>query len=78
MANRWGQSESNDRFYFLGSKITAMVTAATKLKGAYCLEAITNLDSVLKSKDMTLPTRVYIVQAMVFPIAVYRGESKKG
>ena len=53
-------------FIFLGSKITVMVTAATKLKDACSLEAITNLDSVLKSKDMTLPTRVYIVQAMVF------------
>ena len=62
---------------FLGSKITVMVTAATKLEDIWLLgrKAMTNLDSILKSRDITLPTKVYIVKAMVFPVVKYRCES---
>ena len=53
-----------------------MVTAAMKLKDAYSLEGnLTNLDSILKSRDITLPTEVRLVKAMVFPVIVYGCES---
>ena len=54
-----------------------MVTAAMKLKDAYSLgeKAMTNLDSILKSRDITLPTKVPIVQAMTFPVVMYGCES---
>ena len=61
-------------FIFLGSKITAEVTAAMILNDACSLEE-TNLDSILKSKDITLPTKIHIVQAMVFPVVMYGCES---
>ena len=68
-------------FIFLGSKITAMVTAAMKLK-EFLLgrKAMTNLDSTLKSRDITLPTKfwlsyVCLVKAMVFPVVMYGCES---
>ena len=53
-----------------------MVTAAMKLKDTCSLEEnLTNLDSVLKSRDITLPTKVHLVKAMVFPVAIYGCES---
>ena len=53
-----------------------MVTAAMKLKDAYSLEGkLTNLDSIFKSRDITLPTKVRLVKAMVFPVVMYRCES---
>ena len=61
-------------FLFLGSKITADGDCSLEIK---CLfpgrKAITNLDSVLKSRDITLPTKVCIVEAMVFPVVVRAG-----
>ena len=76
MANRWGNSE---RLYFGGlQKSLQMVTAAMKLR---CLllgrKAITNLDSILKNRDITLPTKIHLVKAMVFPVVVYACESWK-
>ena len=55
-----------------------MVIAAMKLKDAYSLEnkIMTNLDSILKSRDITLPTKVHLVKAMVFPAVVYGCESR--
>ena len=53
-----------------------MVTAAMKLKDAYSLEeSYDQLDSILKSRDMTLPTKVHLVKAMVFPVVMYGCES---
>ena len=54
-----------------------MVTAAVKLKDTYSLEGkvMTNLDSILKSRDITLPTKVLLVKAMVFPVVMYGCES---
>ena len=54
-----------------------MVTAAMKLKDTYSLEGkvMTNLDSILKSRDITLPAKVHLVEAMVFPVVMYRYES---
>ena len=52
-----------------------MVTAAVKLNDAYSLEDMTNLDSILKSRDITLPAKVHPVKAMVFPVVMYGCES---
>ena len=57
-------------FLFLGSKVTAMVIAAMKSEDDYFSAG--NLDSVLKSRDITLPTKVCIVKAMVFPVVILR------
>ena len=64
-------------FFFLGSKSLWMMTAAMKLRRRLLLgrKAMTNLDSVLKSRDVTLPTEVSIVKAMVFPVVTYICES---
>ena len=63
-------------FIFGGSKITADVIAAMKLRRLPLgRKAMTNLDSILKSRDITLPTKVHLVKAMVFPVVMYRCES---
>ena len=56
-------------------KSLQMVTAAMKLKDAYSLKVMTNLDSILKSRDITLSTKVHLVKAMVFPLVMYGCES---
>ena len=62
-------------FIFLGSKITA-VTAATKLKDLLLgRKTMTNLDNILKSRDITLPTKLHLVKAMVFPVVMCGSES---
>ena len=70
---------NSGRLYFLGLlKSLQMVTAAMKLKEAYSLlgiKAMTKLDSILKSRDITLPTKVCLVKAMVFPVVMYGCES---
>ena len=73
MANRRGKSGSSDRFYFLGlQKSLWMVTVATKLKDTiFGRKAMTNLDSVLKSRDIILLTKVHTVKAMIFPVVIY-------
>ena len=78
MANRWGNSGTSVRFYFGGaSKSLQMVTAAMKLKEHLLLgrKVITNLDSIFKSRDITLPTKVRLVKAMVIPVVMYGCES---
>ena len=64
-------------FIFLGSKITADGDCSHKIKRCLLLErkAMTNLDSTLKSIDITLPTKVHLVKAMVFPVVIYGCES---
>ena len=63
-------------FIFWAPKSLQMVTAAMKLKDAYSLEEVmTNLDSILKSRDITLPTKVLLVKDMVFPVIMYGRES---
>ena len=73
MANRWGNNGNNDRLSFLGSKITADGDCSHDIKRCLLLgrKAMANLDSVYKSKDITLPTKVHTVKAMVFPVVVY-------
>ena len=64
-------------FIFLGSKITADGDYSHEIKICLLLQrkTITNIDSILKSKDITLPTKIYLVKAMVFPIVMYGCES---
>ena len=69
--------ETVDGFIFLGSKITADGDCSHEIKRCLLLEGkvMTNLDSILKSRDITLPTKVHLVQAMVFPVVMYGYES---
>ena len=69
--------ETVSDFIFWGSKITADVDCSHEIKGHLLLgrKVMTNLDSILKSRDITLPTKVRLVQAMVFPVVMYRCES---
>ena len=64
-------------FIFLGSEITVDGDCSHEIKRRLLLgrKAMTNLDSILKSRDITLPTKVHIVKAMVFPVVMYRCES---
>ena len=64
-------------FIFLGSKITAHGDCSHGIKRHLLLErkAVTNLDNILKSRDITLSTEVHLVKAMVFPVVMYRCES---
>ena len=64
-------------FIFLGSKITVDGDCSHKIERCLLLgrKAMTNLDSILKSRDITLPTKVYLVKAMVFPVVMYGCES---
>ena len=73
MANRWGNSENSDRLYFFGSKITADGDCSYEIKRCLLLgrKVMTNLDSILKSRDITLSTKVHLVKAMVFPVVMY-------
>ena len=78
MANRWGNNGNNDRFYFFGSKITADGDCSHEIKRHLFLgrKAMTNLDSILKSSDITLLTKVHLVRGMVFPVVMYGCESR--
>ena len=77
MANRWGKSGNNVRLYFGGSKITADGNCNHEIKRCLLLgrEVMTNLDIIFKSRDITLPTKVRLVKAMVFPLVMYECES---
>ena len=72
MANRWGNNGNRD-FIFLGSKVIADGDCSHEIQRRLLLErkVMTNLDSILKSRDITLPTKVHLVKAMVFPIIMY-------
>ena len=69
MANRWGNNGNSDRLYFLGLQNHCMKLMLLGRK------AMTNLDSVLKSRDITLPAKIHLVKAMVFPVVMYGSES---
>ena len=77
MANRWGNSVTVTDFIFWGSKITADGECSHKIKRGLLLgrKVMTNLDSILKSRDITLPTKACLVKAMVFPIVMYECDS---
>ena len=74
MANRWGNSGNSERLYFGGgSKITADGDCSHEIKRCLLLgiKAVINLDSILKSRNITLPAKVCLVKAMVFPVVMY-------
>ena len=77
MANRREKVEAMTDFIFLGSKITVDSDCSHEIKRRLLLgrKAITNLDSILKCRDITLPTKVHLVNAMFFPIIMYGCES---
>ena len=73
MANRWGNNGNNDRLYFLGFKINEDSDCSHEIKRCLLLgrKAMINLNSVLKSRDITLLTKVHLVKTMVFPVVMY-------
>ena len=81
MANRWGNNGNSDRLYFIyfflggggAPKSLQMVTPAMKLKDTCSLakKVMINLDSILKSRDFTLPTMVHLVKAVFFSVVMY-------
>ena len=77
MGNRWGNVETVSHFIFGASKITADGDCSHEIKRCLLLEreVMTNLDSILKSKDIPLPTKVRLVKAIVFPVVMYGCES---
>ena len=73
MANRWGTMETLTDFIFLGSRITADGNCSHEIKRQLLLgrKVMTNLDSILKSRDITLLTKVLTIKAIVFPVVMY-------
>ena len=77
MGNRWVNSGNSVRLCFLGSKITVDGDCSHEIKKRLLLgrKVMTNLDGILKSRDITLLTKVRLVKAMVFPVVMYGCES---
>ena len=77
MANRWRNSGNSDTLYFSGSKITADGDCSHGIKRCLLLgrKVMTNLDSIFKSRDITLSTKIHLFKAMVFPVVMYVCES---
>ena len=77
MSNRWETMETVRDFIFGGSKITVDGDCSHEIKRCLFLgrNVITNLDSILKSRDITLPIKVHLVKAVVFPVVMYGCES---
>ena len=77
MANRWGNTGNSERLFLEGSKITAYGDCRHEIKRQLLLErkVMTNLDSILESRDITLSAKVHLVKAMVFPVVMYGCES---
>ena len=78
MENRWGNSGNSGRLYFLGGfKIPADGDCSHEIKRCLLLrrKVTTNLDNILKSRNITLPTKIHLVKAMVFPVVMYGCES---
>ena len=72
-ATRWGNNEDSERLCFGGSKITAVGDCSHEIKRhlLFGRKAMTNLDSILKSRDITLPTKFYPVKTVIFPVVLY-------
>ena len=77
MANRWGNNGNSEKLYSGGSKITADGDCSHGIKRRLLLgrKAMTNIVSMLKSRDITLPTKVHLVKAMDFPVVTYGCEN---
>ena len=78
MANRWENNGNSERLYSLGLQIIADGDCSHEIKRCSLLfrKTVTNLDSMLKSRDITLPAKVCLVKAMVFPVVIYICESR--
>ena len=77
MVNRWGNNGNSERLFWGGSKIIAEGDCSHEIKRRLLLgrKVMTNPDSIFKSRDITLPTKVRLVKAMVFPVVMYGCES---
>ena len=77
MANGWGNNENSDRLHYLGLQNHADGDCSHEIKRCFLLgrKAMTNLDSILKSRDIPLLTKVCLVKAMVFLVVIYGCES---
>ena len=77
MENRWGNNGNSDKLYFLGLQTTAVGDCSHEIKRRLLLgrKDMTNLDSILKSRDITLLTKVHLVKATVFSVVMYGHES---
>ena len=79
MAKRWGNNGNSERLYLWGggSKITADGDCSHEIKRCLLLgrKAVTNLDNMLQTRDITLPTKVHLIKAMVFPVVMYGCET---
>ena len=77
MENRWGNSGNSGRLYFLGLQITANGDCSHEIQGLLLLErkAMTSLDSILNSRDITLTIKVHLIRALVFPVVMYGCEN---
>ena len=77
MAHRWGNIGNSDRVYFWGFRVTADGDCRHEIKRCLFLgrKAMTNIDRILKSRDITLPTKVHLVKAMVFAVIMCKCES---
>ena len=77
MVNWWGNNGNSDRIYFRGLQNPADGDCSHEIKRCFLLgrKAMTNLASILKSRDITLPTKVHLVKAMVFPVVMYGCEN---
>ena len=73
MANRWGKNGNHDGLYFLGLQNHCRCACSHEIKRRLFLgrKAMTNLESILKSRDITLPAKICLVKAMVFPVIIY-------
>ena len=77
MAKRWGNNGNSERLYFGGSQITEVGDCSHELKRCLLLgnKVMTNLDIILKSRDITLPSNVHLLKAMLFLVVMYGCES---
>ena len=77
MVDRWGNNRNSEKLYFRAPKINADGDCSHEIKRCLLLgrKAMTNPDSILKSRDITLPTKVRLVKAMIFPVVMYGCES---
>ena len=77
MANRWGNNGNSERLFYWAPKITADSDCSHEIKRRLLLgrKAMTKLDNILKSRDITLPTNVHLVKAVVFLVGMYRYDS---
>ena len=77
MANRWGNNGNSERLYFWGLQNHSDADCSHEIKRRLLLgrKVMTNLDSILKSRDITLPTKVHLVKAIVLPVVMYGYES---